>query len=181
MPLALRLRSSDFYDNKTRRFISVKEKTIVLEHSLLSISKWEAKWHKPYFSAEKKTEEEFRDYLRCMTITPNVPDTDFYGLTSAQYQEILDYMKDSQTATTFHNQEQKKSREVMTNEIVYYLMAEFGIPFDPCQKWHINHLMALIDVCAIKSQPAKKMKPKDMLNQRRALNAQRRSKYHTHG
>lgn len=181
MPLPLRLQGSDFYDSATGRFISVREKNVVLEHSLLSIAKWEAKWHKAYFSLEQKTEDEFRDYLRCMCLTPNIEASDFYSLTSEQYQEILDYMKDSQTATTFHNQEKKKSREVMTNEIIYYLMAEFGIPFDPCQKWHINHLMALIDVCAIKNQPSKKMKPKDMLSQRRALNAQRRNKYHTHG
>lgn len=181
MPLPLRLRESDFYDDRTDRFISVKEKNVVLEHSLLSIAKWEAKWHKPYFSFEQKTEEEFRDYLRCMSLTPNVEADDFCSLTAEQYQEILDYMKDTQTATTFHNQEKKKSREILTNEIIYYLMAEFGLPFDPCQKWHINHLMALIDVCALKNQPAKKMSNAEMLKQRRSLNAMRRNKYKTHG
>lgn len=181
MPLPITIQDTELYDNKTGRFITVKRKTIVLEHSLISISKWEAVWHKPYFSIEPKTEDELRDYLRCMTLTSNVEPDDYYGITPLQYEQIVAYMKDSQTATTFHHQEKKKSRDVMTNEVIYYLMAEFGIPFDPCQKWHINHLMSLIDVCALKSQPAKKMSNAEMLKQRRALNAARRSKYRTHG
>lgn len=181
MPLPIALRNSEFYDNKTERFITVKEKTIMLEHSLLSISKWEAFWHKPYFSHEKKTNEEFLDYIRCMTLTPNVDPKDYYALTPEQLNEIIKYMEDKQTATTFHNQEKKKSREIMTNEVIYYLMSEFGIPYDPCQKWHINHLMSLIDVCALKSQPSKKMPMGDMLKQRKSLNAMRRGKYRTHG
>jgi hypothetical protein len=181
MPLPILLQNSELYVEEQNKIITIKEKTIVLEHSLISISKWEATWHKPYFTLEPKTEEELRDYIRCMTLTSGVEPTDYYGITSEQYQKIVEYMKDSQTATTFHHQEQKKSREIMTNEVIYYLMAEFGIPFDPCQKWHINHLMSLIDVCALKSQPAKKMSNAEMLKQRRSLNAMRRNKYKTHG
>ena len=181
MPLPITLHRAELYDNKTKRFITIKEKNIVLEHSLLSISKWEAVWHKPFFSQAKKTDEEFRDYIRCMTLTQNVEPSDYLALTADQVEMIIRYMEDKQTATTFHNQDQKKSREIMTNEIVYYLMSEFGIPYEPCQKWHINHLMSLIDVCALKSQPSKKMPMGDMLKQRKSLNAMRRGKYRTHG
>lgn len=181
MPLPITLQSSELYDSHSGEFISIKEKTIVLEHSLLSISKWEATWHKPFFSPNKKTEEEFRDYLRCMTLTPNVEPKDYYGLSANQLETITKYMEDEQTGTTFHNQDRRKSREVMTNEVIYYLMSEFGIPFEPCQKWHINHLMSLINVCAIKSQPGKKMPMGDMLKQRRSLNSMRRGRYRTHG
>lgn len=181
MPLSISLPKREFYDNTTNRIISAEAKEIVLEHSLLSVAKWEAIWHKPYFTKEPKTEEELLDYLRCMTLTQNVDPIVYKTIDAENYKKILAYIQDSQTATTFHNRDKKHSREVLTNEVIYALMAELQIPYDPCQKWHLNHLLTLIDVCALRQEPAKKMSNAEMLKQRRALNAQRRSKYKTHG
>ena len=182
MPLTITIPERDLFDPKTNRFITTKKQDIVLEHSLLSISKWESKWHKPYLSQEQKTEEESIDYIRCMCISPKEADVNmFYALTPENVKDITDYISDSMTATTFHNQNKKPSRDIITNELVYYWMANFRIPFDPCEKWHFNRLMTLIEVAADKSQPPKKMSMKDIMAQNRALNAQRRARLHSKG
>lgn len=152
-----------------------------MEHSLLSLSKWEMKWHKPYLSREPKSEEENFDYIRCMCLTePNDPNV-FYALTEENIKSIADYISNPMTATTFHNQDKRPSREIITNELIYFWMTSFNIPFDPCQKWHLNRLMTLIEVASIKNQPSKKMNKRDILSQNAALNAARRAKYGTRG
>lgn len=181
MPLTISVLGKEFFDSKTNRFITVKPQKLVLEHSLLSISKWEMKWHKPYLTKEPKSEEENFDYIRCMCITePSDPNV-FLALTRENIQDIAAYIADPMTATTFHNRDQKPSREIITNELIYFWMANFSIPFDPCQKWHLNRLMTLIEVASIKNQPPKKMSQRDILNQNASLNAIRRAKYGTKG
>ncbi len=181
MPLTITVLPKDFYDPKINRFISVKEQKLVLEHSLLSISKWEMKWHKAYLSREAKTDEENIDYIRCMCLTePSDPNV-FFALSSQNIKDIADYISNPMTATTFHNRDKRPSREIITNELIYFWMSNFGIPFDPCQKWHLNRLMTLIEVASIKNQPSKKMSKKDILSRNAALNAQRRAKYGTKG
>ena len=181
MPLTVKIPAKDLYDPKSNRFISVKDTTITFEHSLISISKWEAKWHKPYLSKEQKTPEEQFDYLRCMCLTRNVDPNAFYALDSASVKSIADYIADPMTATTFRHQDKRGGSEILTNEVIYFYMANFQIPFDPCEKWHLNRLLTLIEVASIKNQPPKKMGKRDMLNQRAALNAQRRAKFNTRG
>ena len=181
MPISIIVPGRDFYDQKANRFISVKEQKLVLEHSLLSIAKWEMKWHKAYLSREEKTEEENFDYIRCMCLSePNDPMV-FMALTPQNVKDISDYIANPMTATTFNRRNNKPSREIITNELIYFWMAEYNIPFDPCQKWHFNRLMTLIEVAAVKNQPSKKMSKRDILNQNAALNAQRRAKYNTKG
>lgn len=181
MPLSLIVPEREFYDPNSCRFIMIRETRLELEHSLLSISKWEAKWHKPYLSLEEKTPEEAMDYIRCMSLIPGIDPNVFYGIDRKNSEKIRNYISDPMTATTVKHLDKRPNREIITNEIIYYWMAEFGIPFDPCQKWHLNHLMALIEVAAAKSQPPKKMPKKEWLNQRAALNAQRRARYNTTG
>ena len=182
MPLTIVVPEREFFDPKTNRFITVKKQKLVLEHSLLSLSKWEAKWHKAYLSQQPKTDEENLDYIRCMCITEPPDKNVFYALTKSNVKAIADYISDPMTATTFHNQENKRpSREVITNELIYFWMTNFNIPFDPCQKWHLNHLMTLIDVAAIKNQPPKKMGKNDILRNNAALNAQRKARLGTRG
>lgn len=181
MPLTIDIPGKELFDQKTNRFIVTKPTTITLEHSLLSISKWESKWHKPYFSRETKSEEEALDYIRCMCLTPNVDINVFRVIDSEGAKKITDYIQDPMTATTIHQRDKKSSREIITNELIYYWMADFGIPFDPCQKWHINRLFTLIQVASAKNQPSKKMSRRDMLNERNLLNAQRRAKYNSRG
>ena len=180
--LQLSIAENEFFNNETQEFIHVKPVTIQLEHSLVSISKWEAKWHKPFLTDGPKTDEEIKDYLRCMTITQNVnPDT-YYGVSNAQIRQIRDYIADPMTATTFRDEPNKGKgkKQVITSEVIYYQMFALNIPME-CQKWHLNRLMTLIRVCAIKNQPEKKMNPGEITRQYADLNRARRAAMHTKG
>lgn len=181
MPLVLTIPEREFYDDRTGRFVSTKKTTIQLEHSLLSITKWESKWHKPYLSKAQKTEEEALDYIRCMCIGKDIDPNVFRAITSKQAKMIADYINDPMTATTIKRKDTRPSREIITNELVYFWMTSFSIPFDPCEKWHFNRLMTLIEIASIKNQPPKKMSKRQAAQERSALNAQRRAKYNTHG
>lgn len=174
--LTITIPATEEYDDAREEFISTEEQTLTLEHSLVSISKWESKWHKPFLSKDEKTREETIDYIRCMTLTKNVDPNVYYALTSDNIKEINDYIEDPMTATWFSDKHKgPKSREIITSELIYYWMTALQIPFE-CQKWHINRLMTLIQICSIKSQPPKKMGKKEAMSQQRALNAARRAK-----
>lgn len=151
-----------------------------MEHSLLSISKWEEKWKKPFLSKEDKTEEESIDYLRCMTITQNVDPRVYYAIDKKLFQEISDYIEDKHTATTFSNSTDPPSREIMTAEVIYYAMFANGISKE-CEKWHLNKLLTLIRVFSEKNKPPKKMSKSQIMSRNRKLNAARRKKLHTRG
>lgn len=182
MPITVMIPDQELFDQKINRFLTVKGRKLSFEHSLLSISKWESIWHKPYLSTDKKTDEETYSYLACMCLDKDVNPLLFRIMDRESIQKIVSYIDNPMTATTFREDENKKNkREIITNEIVYYWMTELNIPFDPCQKWHFNHLMTLIKVASIKKQPPKKMGKKEWASQRAALNAQRRAKYHTSG
>lgn len=181
MPLTITIPGRELYSSTTGRFITTKDTTVTLEHSLLSISKWESKWHKPWLSKNQKTPEEAIDYYRCMCTTKGVDQKVFQALGVNEIKQINDYIENPMTATTINRQNQRPSREIVTSEVIYFWMTSFGIPFDPCEKWHFNRLMTLIEVASIKNQPPKKMGKREMLNQRNALNAQRRAKYNTRG
>lgn len=178
--LTITIPDSELFNEATQEFLTVKGQTITLEHSLVSVSKWESKWKKPFLGMDQKTEEEIIDYIRCMTITQNVNPSIYAGLTRDNLKEIIAYIDDKMTATTFKNQQQKHSREIITAEIIYYWMIELGIPFE-CQKWHLNRLLTLVNVCSIKQAPAKKMSRKDAMMQQSQLNAARRAKYKSRG
>lgn len=184
MPLTITVPTVELYDPVQKRFISIKQKTLTFEHSLLSISKWEAKWHKPYMSKAPKTEEEMRDYIRCMCLEKDVDPNVFYALDKKSVQAIAEYIQDPMTGTTFKKKDRKPSKEIVTNELVYYWMTELNIPFEPCQKWHFNHLMTLIEVASLKKQPAKKLSKKDQqdaIKRMAAENERRRAMFHTSG
>lgn len=179
--LKLSIPERSFWDEQNECFVYTKGGTLTLEHSLLSLSRWESKWKKSFLNEEHKTEEEMRDYIRCMDISSSTNPELYLGIGRKEMQQINDYINDPMTATTFHDQQKGRSREIITNEIIYYWMVESGIPFDPCEKWHLNRLMTLIRVINLKQQPAKKMKQSDWLKQRSELNAARRRAMHSHG
>lgn len=181
MPLPIHIPKKDLFDERTGKFITVKETNILLEHSLLSISYWEAQWHKPYLSSEQKTTEEFFSYLQCMCLTKNVDPNVFYALDGESVRKIAEYIANPMTATTIKRRDQKKSREIITSELIYFWMTSFNIPFEPCQKWHLNRLLTLIEIASIKNQPPKKMGKREAARERAALNASRRAKYNTRG
>lgn len=171
----------ELYDEKNEEFVYLKEQTLQLEHSLVSLSKWEAKWHKPFISKTDKTDEEVRDYVKCMTITQNVDPSVYARLTKRNYDEIETYINAPMTATTFREGRLgKKSGGVVTNEIIYYWMGSLGI-WKECEKWHLNRLLTLIRVFNEKNAPQKKMSKSDIMKQNAALNAARRQKLNSKG
>lgn len=173
--------AAEIYDQEQNLFIQVKEKSLSLEHSLVSISKWESKWQKPFLSKDQeKSREEVIDYIRCMTLTQNVDPNDYYRLTKKEFDQIRDYIDSPMTATTFSDKERGGSKKVITAEIIYYWMIALNIPFE-CQKWHLNRLLTLIKVCNIKNAPPKKMSKAEMAKRNRSLNAARRKKLNTTG
>lgn len=182
MPLTIKMPAkSDIWDEVNEKFISTEESEIIFEHSLLSLSKWESKWKKPFLSElSPKTEEEIFDYIKCMSLT-DVDDVLYYALSREDIQKISDYINDPMTATTIKDISGKgHSREIITNEIIYYWMAELNIPIE-CEKWHLNRLLTLIRVTSIKKQPPKKMGKGDLMRQNTALNRARKAKHGIHG
>ena len=179
--LQIKIEDTELFDEIRQQFVPIKGQTLQLEHSLVSISKWEAKWHKPFLSAEPKTREETVDYIRFMTMTQNVNPA-LYSLITNRHIEIVNkYIEDPMTATTFKKQEGKgSSAKVITSEEIYYYLVAYQIPFE-CQKWHFNRLMTLIRICDEKNKPKKKMRKGDIAKQRSSLNAARRAKYGTKG
>lgn len=179
--LTIKIPDTEYYNEETSQFVSVKARTIDLEHSLVSLSKWESKWCKPFLGKDQKTNEEIRDYIRCMIIDRNVPGNILYALNKEQEKQIVDYIDAKMTATTFSDvTESSKSREIITSEIIYYWMISLNIPFE-CQKWHLNRLLTLIRVCSIKNAPPEKMGRNSVLSRNRQLNAARKQQLNTRG
>lgn len=172
---------ADGWDEQKEEFVSTPGTTLTLEHSLISISKWESKWHVPFLGKEERTPEQVIDYIKCMTITTNVKPEVYEFLTKENIETVMQYINDPMTATTITERGGKRvSREIVTSELIYYWMVALQIPFE-CQKWHINRLMMLIQICNIKNQPDKKMSKKTTAQQNAALNAARRQRAHSRG
>lgn len=179
--LIITIPEMEMFNEKTQEFFTLKEQTLQLEHSLVSLSKWESKWCKAFLSKEEKTVEETLDYIKCMTITQNVDPSVYNRLSSSNIQEINKYIEAPMTATTFYGDTQKgRSRETVTSELIYYWMISLNIPME-CQKWHLNRLLTLIRVCNVKNTPPKKMSRRDIMNRNAALNAQRRKQFNSNG
>lgn len=186
--LVVKVPAREQLDELNNEFVSTKATTLQLEHSLVSISKWEAKWHKPFFE-EQKTAEQTLDYIRCMTITQNVDPNVYTCLTSENVKMIEEYINDPMTATWFSEQKQngrqksRPKRQKVTSELIYYWMIALNIPLE-CQKWHINRLITLIRVCneenRVESDKIKRPTKSSLAN-RASLNAARRKKLHSRG
>lgn len=180
--LPIELQSREFYDEQNNRFFTIKGRKLVLEHSLVSISKWESKYKKPWFSEEQKTIEETRYYIQCMTITQNVPPETYILITNDIVSQVNEYLNDPMTAAKFTNLKgrRRNNGEYITSETIYYWMIMFNIP-DKCEKWHINRLIALITMCSEKNKDQKKMSKRARLNDMISTNEQRLKKYKTNG
>lgn len=179
--LQITIPGGEFWDEDKEEFVQFKDRTLQLEHSLVSISKWESKWHRPFLSKKSMTAEETIDYVRCMTLTQNVTPDVYTRLTNSNIADINHYIEDPMTATTIsEGPDQKKNREVVTAELIYYWMIALNIPFE-CQKWHLNRLLCLIRVCNIKNSPPKKMSHKEIAKRNAKLNAARRKAWNTKG
>lgn len=181
--LSIVVPQTEKFNEATNEFIYIKEQKLQLEHSLVSLSKWESRWHKPFLSSKNnnKSQEEIIDYIRCMTITQNVDPNVYYNLTQKNYDKIQAYIDDSMTATTFSDiQKTAPSREIITSELIYYWMIAYNVPVE-FEKWHLNRLLTLIKVCSIKNTPPKKMSKREIMNRNAALNASRRKAHNSKG
>lgn len=179
--LTLHILGRELFNEQTGEFLQSKERTLQLEHSLLSLKKWESKHAKPFLGKDEKTREETLDYIRCMTINSDIPIETYMSLSEEHFKQIKTYIDAPMTATTFSKEENSRhSREIITSEIVYYWMISNNIPFE-CQKWHLNSLLTLIRVCNIKNAPPKKMGRKATMRNNAQLNAARRNKMNTKG
>lgn len=181
--LELVIPDREIFDEESGKIVSINGITLKLEHSLVSLSKWESKWNKPFLSNENKTTEETKDYIRFMTITQNVDPMVYECLDINAINKVNEYISSSMTATTFSDNTQggaRSSREIITAEIIYYWMITFNIPVE-FQKWHLNRLLTLIKVCSIKNNPGKKMSPNEIRSRNTALNAARRKALNTRG
>jgi hypothetical protein len=188
--LEISITNPEMWDEEKQEFLPTKTTTIQLEHSLVSLSKWEAKWSIPFLgkngAKEEKTNEQIIDYIRCMTITQNVKPNIYLKLTNANFLTVKEYIEASMTATWFSEKglvgAASRPNETVTAEIIYYWMIAQNIPME-CQKWHLNRLLTLIRVCSIKNAPPKQRKTsqKDTIAQRRALNESRRAQLNSKG
>lgn len=169
--LEITIPGQEMWDESKEEFISTKGTNLRLEHSLVSLSKWESKWHKPFLGDREKTVEETIDYIRCMTLTQNVDPKVYNFINDEIIEQVEKYIDDPMTASWISNigKDEDSNKETITAEIIYYWMIAQNIPFE-CQKWHLNRLIMLIRVCNEKNKPPEKMSKKDFA----AINAARR-------
>lgn len=174
--------SPEGWDERKQEFVEPETKILQLEHSLVSISKWEAKWHKPFLSKNAKTDEETFDYIKCMTLTQNVDPSVYDHLTVTNVDQIKEYIENPMSATTVNirSEDKNNNKEVVTSELIYYWMIALNIPSE-YQKWHLNRLLKLIEVCNVKNAPPKKRSKGDIMRSNAALNAARRKSLGTKG
>ena len=177
--LELELPGEEWFNDETQEFQYGKPTVLRLEHSLVSIAKWEAIWKKPFLSNKNKTVEETVDYIRCMTISQNVNPDVYTRLSNRELEIIKNYIQEERTATTFA-QTEKHSRRIVTSELIYFWMSQYNIPIE-CQKWHFSRLMALIRIANAENTPKKSMSKQAILSQNRSLNAARRKAMRTKG
>lgn len=177
--LELTISGTEAWNEGKQEFVYTKPCVLTLEHSLISVSKWESKWHKPYLSAKKLTLEESIDYIKCMTIG-KIPDQSVYDcLSRDDFSKINDYISDPMSATYFKKNGPGGSNEKIVSELIYYWMISLGIPFE-CEKWHLNRLLALIQVCNRKNNPTK-MSSRELAERNAAINKARRAATHSKG
>ncbi len=186
--LEIKVEEQHLYDESTNKIIHIKPVTLKLEHSLISIRKWESKYHKPFLGGTKKDEktlDELLDYISCMIVNKeNVDPMMIRHLPAEIIQKIILYIKDDMTATWFTGNHRvgasNRLGEVVTAELIYYWMIAYNVPIE-LERWHLNQLLTLLKVINIKSGGEKKMSKRDAAIERTAENARRRAKYHTKG
>lgn len=180
--LEIVLPAQECWDERKEEFVTLKAQTLRLEHSLVSISKWESKFKKEFLSKTEKTYEETLYYIQCMTITQNVNPETYLRLSVKDFKAINDYIEDPMTASSVRETPYPGgvNRERITSELIYYWMIALNIPFE-CQKWHLNRLLMLIRICNVKNTPPKKQKMNDLYRRHNAINNANRQRLRPKG
>ena len=179
--LTLKVAQTEYFDDDKQEFVKVGGFTLELEHSLVSLSKWESKFEKPFLDNKPKTNEEALAYIECMIISPEYPENILDYITQDHVHEINAYIDAKMSATWFNDKgPQRRSSEQITSELVYFWMLSYQIP-NECENWHLNRLFNLIKICSIKNAKPKKVGKSEQLKQQRDLNAQRRAAMGTSG
>jgi hypothetical protein len=181
--LILKILGNEVFNEETQEFSTFGDFELKLEHSLLSLSKWESKFLKPFLGKEVKTQQEILWYVEAMILNPTIPEGFWDKLSTKNMDEINDYIESPQSATTFGTMPEAKARgrpEVITSELIYYWMVAFNIPFET-ETWHLNRLFSLIRICNVKNSKPKKMSRSEIAQRNRELNAQRREQFGTSG
>ena len=180
--LSIHIKERELFDERTSEFIIVKGGTLKLEHSLVSISKWESKWKIPFLSNKKKTNVQIDDYIRCMSVNGDPDPILIASISSEDKNRIIDYIEEKQTATWFSNLDDKRNTQsdVITSELIYYWMIEYQIPHE-YEKWHLSRLLTLIEICNRKNSTPKKMSQAEIMARNKVLNAERKARLHSRG
>lgn len=184
--LKLVIPALELFDEKNNLFINQDEVTLELEHSLVALAKWESKWEKPFLGSDEKSTEETLDYLRCMTLNPDVPPEVYRRINDDHMAQVNKYLEAKMSATWFTepkvsgNAPVRRSRETITAEIIYYWIVALQLDWE-VQHWHLNRLFTLIKVCNQKNAPEKKRPKRDMVAERQRLNAERKAAMKTQG
>lgn len=179
--LRITIPSTELWDEGKQEFVYTKIQILQLEHSLVSLSKWESKRNKPFLTNREKTVEETIDYVKCMTLTQNVNSEVYNYLTNDNINEVNRYIELPMTASRFFEEKKNSgNREQITAELIYYWMITLNIPFE-CQKWHLNKLLALIRMCDLKNRPPKKHSRREIMRRNAMLNESRKKKWNTSG
>lgn len=178
--LKLLVSEKEVFSNFIEEFIKVPETTLRLQHSLVSISRWESTYKKPFLMTKDLQGPEFLAYVQAMTIDQNVDLNVYTSLSESEQAKIIEYIQDPYSATSFRDKSNKPSREIITSELIYYWMINFGIPIE-AQKWHLNRLLALIKICVMKSAKGSKKPASEIAKRNRAINSARKQRYNNPG
>ena len=180
--LSIYIKPRDLFDERTSEFIPVKGGTLKLEHSLVSISKWESKWKIPFLSKKPKTMDQIDDYIRCMSVNGDPDPLLIMSISSEDKNRIIDYIDEKRTATWFSNVDEKRNTqsEIITSERIYLWMIQYRIPHE-YEKWHLSRLLTLIEICNRENTPPKKMSQAEIIARNKALNAERKARLHSRG
>ena len=179
MPLTINI-TDEYWDNDKQEFSYPTKATITLEHSLLSISKWEAKWHKPYMGSENKTPGEFFSYIQCMSLKGEIDNTTIASLTRKNLEDILNYIEDPMTATTVKEDSSSVCgvpKTFVTSELLYSYMVNYRIPVE-FEKWHLNRLLILIKVLNEQNKEPKKRSERELIRDYAKIREANRKKFH---
>lgn len=182
--LRLLIEGRELFNDKTQEFITSEPIVLELEHSLISLSKWESKHHRPFLGAGEKTAEEIKSYIDCMIISDEQPENYHDQMTQKEYDAVNDYIGSPQSGTTFHNLAKTAGGnrgETISAELIYYWLTAFQIPFQPAENWHLNRLFNLLRIASLKNTKQKPMPKAEQAAMNRSLNERRLAELKTKG